>query len=182
MMVDSIVPVAGYRRWPVPLRVNLSDCPLRTRSQEWPAIDGKALPLKATCSPSVDNRTCCKGERVPNKACECGVYLFHDLARALPYRPMRWYDSVCGSAIGWGRALFDDEWARFEYALPIAFADPRDTETGFYAPRADATFRWLRNVSMAYGIPILPLSMLEEYTLEYGGTWKVPAHKKEEVG
>jgi len=72
------------------------------------------------------------------------------------------------TVIGWGRVLFDEDFWRAEMAQPVAFADPRDSHADKPEIVQERTSRWLIQVASNYGVPVLPLDELREYTLMYG--------------
>lgn len=174
---DAIMPLAGFRRWVRPRpqdRVGFDPYTLITRRHDWPVGKQGAEPMKAQCQMFYAPHRRCSPTTSPTANCECGLYAFHEISRAKFYRSMEFGSgSVFGSCIGWGRIYFDNEWWRAEFVLPIAFVDPRDTEHHMTREWLRETLDWLDGVAERYKIPILPLSELKEYTMQYGVTWKV---------
>jgi hypothetical protein len=178
-MPDSVVPLAGFRRWVLPRpqdRIGIGDkYTLITRQHPWPFSKEGAEPIKARCRIHWNVHRECLPHTSPTARCECGVYAHHELSRSKFYRSMEFgTGSVLGGVIGWGRVYFDREWWRAEYVLPIAFVDPRDTEGHMTKEWLSRALDWLEGVSDRYQIPILPLREIEAYTLRYGAVWKVP--------
>ncbi len=177
-MPDSVVPLAGFRRWALPRphdRIGYDKYTLITRRHAWPVGDEGAEPIQAKCQIFYAPSRQCKPHTSPRNACECGIYAFQELARGQHYRSMEFgIGSVFGSVIGWGRAYFDEWWWRAEYVLPIAFADPRDTDSHMTKEWVERTLDWLEGISERYKVPILPLNELEAYTLKFGSPWFVP--------
>lgn len=175
---DAIMPLAGFRRWVRPRpqdAVGYERYTLITHHHAWPVGKEGREPIRAECKMLYSIHRACTPLTSPGANCECGVYAWHELDRAKVYRSMEFGSgSVFGSCIGWGRIYFDDEWWRAEYALPIAFADPRDTEYHMTREWVSRTLDWLEGVSHRYRVPILPLGELQAYTYQYGATWQVP--------
>lgn len=176
-MPDSVVPLAGFRRWVRPrIHQRIGEAPhtLITRRHVWPADNEGAMPIKAKCQTFYGQEAACTPTTSPTPRCECGLYAFQELDRAKHYRSMEFGSgSVFGSCIGWGKVFFDEWWWRAEYVLPIAFADPRDTEGHMTTEWISDTLDWLEGVSQRYKMPILPVRELEAYTLQYGSPWFV---------
>jgi hypothetical protein len=171
---DSIIPLAGFRRWAVPYGEDTFGRPpytLVTRGHSWPVGE----PMKAKCIIPWNPLGQCFKESPPSPHCDCGIYAHHEIDRGEYYRSSSGAQkSVFGSCIGWGRVYFDNRWWRAEYCKPIAFADPRDTERHMLTKWVYETVDWLEGVAEKYKVPILPRREIEEYTYQYGAVWKVP--------
>ena len=85
--------------------------------------------------------------------------------------------ALVAGVIGWGRVFFDECWWRAERARVVALAAP-DPEV-IRAPRSERgpeiSERWMRvacafteGASRLYGVPVLGVEALEEYTLRFG--------------
>jgi hypothetical protein len=161
---DAFAPVVGFRRFGIPWPSgNEKSYELVQKGHRW-APSG---PTKAECR-RMGTGPC--GEKVvPDQSCGCGLHAWLEVQEALRYyelTTMRGW--VLASVIGWGRVLFDEDFWRSEQAQVVAFADPWDTHS--YKPEIvrERTGAWLARVAHNYGVPIIPLEELREYTLMYG--------------
>lgn len=190
-VADSVVPCAGFRRWVCPpyrrdkygeLEQLHHDGNLVTRKHVWPSHDERgALPMEAQCQQIFSVHMPCPDGMSPMAECDCGIYGHHDLTEAKLYRAMEYGSgSIFGSMIGWGRIYFDDEWFRAQYALPIAFVWPWESESHHAEAWVQRTTDWLERVAAKYRVPILPLRELEEYTYRFGGIYRVEPLTKDE--
>jgi hypothetical protein len=189
-MPDSVVPVVGFRRWAFPrptdlVGLGIPENTLVTRRHPWPVGKDGAIPMRALCqrrfTPHREHYSHCEDSLSPVGSCECGIYAHHEILRGKHYRAMEFGSgSVFGAAIGWGRVYFDEEWWRAQWALPIAFCDPRDTESHCSEPWLEKACDWLEAISERYNVPILPFMELEKYALRFGAVWEVPPLTDEE--
>ena len=161
---DAFAPVVGFRRFGIP----------------WPSGNGKSYELVQKghrWAPSGPTKAECRrmgtapcGEKVvPDQSCGCGLHAWLEVQEALRYyelTTMRGW--VLASVIGWGRVLFDEDFWRSEQAQVVAFADPWDTHADKPEIVRERTGAWLARVADNYGVPIIPLEELREYTLMYG--------------
>ena len=160
---DGFTPVVGFRRFGIPWPpVSKGNDHLVQRGHLW----APHAPTVAECR--TPNATAC-GNAVPTQSCACGLYAWLDIQEALDYHEITtqlgW---VLASVIGWGRVLFDKHFWRAEKAQVIAFADPRDTHANKPDIVQERAGAWLARTAANYGVPILPLDELREYTLTYG--------------
>lgn len=161
---DAFTPVIGFRRFGIPWLPSDREyeyC-LVQRGHCWSVGE----PTVAVCrKPHVGP---CGGV-TPTQDCGCGLYAWLDIEVARRYyamtTPFGW---LVASVIGWGRVLFDEEFWRAEKAQVVAFADPWDTHAGEPEITRERTSRWLGRAAENYGIPVVPLDELRDYTLMYG--------------
>lgn len=160
---DAITPVIGFRRFGIPWpAAGSGNNYLEQRGHRWvpkaPTIAECRRPGPTGC-----------GGMPPVHACECGLYAWLSFEKALHYYEittlMGW---VLASVIGWGHVFFDEDFWRAEKAQVIAFANPKDTHSDKPDIVQERTGTWLTRVVAEYGVPILPLEELREYTMIYG--------------
>ena len=163
---DAFAPVVGYRRFgiPWPSRKEEENHCLVQQGHRWAYIG----PTVAECRRLGNTGPC--GEKVPpTQSCGCGLHAWLDVEEALRYYELTTQRGwVLASVIGWGRVLFDEDFWRSERAQVVAFADPWDTHADKPEIVRERTGAWLARVADNYGVPILPLEELREYTLMYG--------------
>lgn len=161
---DAFTPVVGFRRFgiPWPPTCKHNDY-LIQRGHRWTA----AGPTVAECKAPGPSPHCSRS--TPSQECACGLYAWMSLEEALGYHEittlMGW---VLASVVGWGRVFFDEDFWRAERAQLVAFADPEHTHADKPKIVRERSGRWLGRVATNYGVPILPLHGLRDYTLMYG--------------
>jgi hypothetical protein len=173
---DAFTPVVGFRRFGIPWPPREPEHYLVQKGQRWipqePTVAecrraGSSAHARAHVRAHV--RAHARAHAAPYQDCGCGLHAFMEAEEALRYyelTTMRGW--VLASVIGWGRVLFDEDFWRAEKALVVAFADPKDTHIDKLEIVQERTGRWLERVAENYGVPILPLEELREYTLNYG--------------
>lgn len=154
------VPVVGWRTWRV------------RRAGEEAALEG--LHSSDCWDPGTTHARCRRCppwmahlHRVPDPACECGLYAFSTLEEALQLlmrhaRTLRGCGQpppVAGAVIGWGTVVQHGRhgW-RAQHARPVALLD-----TGY--PLLDALAR-------RHNVPVVPMRGLRLLPLEYGEVLK----------
>lgn len=160
---DATTPVVGFRRFGIPWPAARSGNDyLEQRGHMWVP----RAPTVAKCRRP--GPTSCGGVP-PVQACECGLYAWLSVDRAIcHYEITTLLGWVVASVIGWGRVLFDEDFWRAEKAQVVAFADPKDTHSDKPSIVQERAGAWLMRVAAGYGVSILSLEELREYTLMYG--------------
>jgi hypothetical protein len=163
---DAFTPVVGFRRFGIPWPPRGSEHYLVQKGHRW---EPKRVPTIAECRRPGSSAHAPRAHAAPYQGCGCGLHAWMDVEEALRYYELTtmlgW---VLASVIGWGRVLFDEDFWRAEKALVVAFADPKDTHSDNPERRQKTIGAWLERVAANYGVPILPLEELREYTLNYG--------------
>jgi hypothetical protein len=194
MNADGWTPIVGYRRFRVPYNVFLEvGFPHKATTAE----DFKLRGVNPSREPSIseawdygDSEAKCwiHAHAAPDHNCKCGLHGWMNIDDAIEYKTVT---SIVASVIGWGKMYFDDLYWRAEYARPIALAEPlpETLKEGGNIRLLHNNKNWIEaaerltvRAAREYGIPVLALEDLEDYTLQYGDDFGGHPNGKTEAG
>lgn len=178
---DSDVPVLLFRKWKIQgPRLNIPEHSLigAWRSIAWPVDE----PIVAKCLPHTRLSTCKKGPMTQDKSCLCGLHGYYSFGDAQDHVGVSEDGgSALGIVAGGGRILFDDDYARCQFAEIVALIDPIEYDEkyritrrgnatkGFYSyDRTEDMREWVKAAAERYGVPLLGLFDAMDYASEFG--------------
>jgi hypothetical protein len=149
--------VIGYRSWRMNPQTFGLDGPVS--KIEWPP-DCK---IEAICAP-IHVKTLKDPEPhiAPGSQCMCGLYAYHDLAAAQESYCQNKH-AVIGVAAFWGKLEIHTSGFKAQYGRLLAIADYTMSEVGDL-DRSSI----LEGVVERYGIPAIPVDLLEQYGSTFG--------------